>query len=392
MSIQDITTSEISYPSRLPADDSLCNQFSALYQAAPSPSRLASWALNSTHTSPDDQQLPLTPDRLRPHSSSADLSNDVTMLGQGYNLPESNKYTSPTNNFAFEAPQTKVTNTTTVTYPLSGQNSTQFSLPTGTMSGNVTPNEALPRISRDFAPPPIDTRRPATAAAALHGRDFAALKRGSLDDIREHGGFQNPFASPAGEIVPSQAPAVDPHYVSSDSTQWQPQTASQTGLAYPATAVGAPNYGYNNGLASANQQRMNRPQTSDGLPSYPQHMGALPPARTLVNHMGSYQSNVAVPAGYGSVSVQGMGGYQRYGGSFPNPGANRYMMGQQDDMQFVPLSGPTPKKRARRRYDEIERIYACEWKGCDKAYGTLNHLNAHVAMQKHGEKRLPARK
>lgn len=49
-----------------------------------------------------------------------------------------------------------------------------------------------------------------------------------------------------------------------------------------------------------------------------------------------------------------------------------------------------PRKRPRRRYDEIERLYHCKWPGCQKSYGTLNHLNAHVAMQKHGAKRTPA--
>ena len=49
-----------------------------------------------------------------------------------------------------------------------------------------------------------------------------------------------------------------------------------------------------------------------------------------------------------------------------------------------------PRKRPRRRYDEIERLYSCSWPGCQKSYGTLNHLNAHVAMQKHGPKRSPA--
>ncbi|KAJ7334670.1 hypothetical protein DFH08DRAFT_618844, partial [Mycena albidolilacea] len=43
----------------------------------------------------------------------------------------------------------------------------------------------------------------------------------------------------------------------------------------------------------------------------------------------------------------------------------------------------------RRRYDEIERLYQCSWADCNKAYGTLNHLNAHVQMQKHGAKRSP---
>jgi hypothetical protein len=60
------------------------------------------------------------------------------------------------------------------------------------------------------------------------------------------------------------------------------------------------------------------------------------------------------------------------------------------DRPFISLgAGPAPKKRPRRRYDEIERLYKCGWSGCEKSYGTLNHLNAHVAMQKHGEKRLP---
>jgi len=52
--------------------------------------------------------------------------------------------------------------------------------------------------------------------------------------------------------------------------------------------------------------------------------------------------------------------------------------------------GSASKKRPRRRYDEIERLYSCSWPGCTKSYGTLNHLNAHVAMQKHGPKRSPS--
>lgn len=34
-------------------------------------------------------------------------------------------------------------------------------------------------------------------------------------------------------------------------------------------------------------------------------------------------------------------------------------------------------------------MYKCGWNGCEKAYGTLNHLNAHVTMQSHGTKRTP---
>jgi hypothetical protein len=34
-------------------------------------------------------------------------------------------------------------------------------------------------------------------------------------------------------------------------------------------------------------------------------------------------------------------------------------------------------------------MYKCSWNSCEKAYGTLNHLNAHVTMQSHGQKRTP---
>jgi len=56
---------------------------------------------------------------------------------------------------------------------------------------------------------------------------------------------------------------------------------------------------------------------------------------------------------------------------------------------FVPIPGAQQHKRPRRRYEEIERMYKCGYNGCDKAYGTLNHLNAHVTMQSHGQKRTP---
>ncbi|KAI0630522.1 hypothetical protein C8Q77DRAFT_210013 [Trametes polyzona] len=63
--------------------------------------------------------------------------------------------------------------------------------------------------------------------------------------------------------------------------------------------------------------------------------------------------------------------------------------GNSKTYSFVSLPGNAVKKRPRRRYDEIERLYQCKWPGCTKAYGTLNHLNAHVTMQRHGAKRSP---
>lgn len=55
----------------------------------------------------------------------------------------------------------------------------------------------------------------------------------------------------------------------------------------------------------------------------------------------------------------------------------------QKTFSFVPLPGINHKKRPRRKYHEVERLYHCNYPGCTKAYGTLNHLNAHVSMQNH---------
>ncbi|KAI5794679.1 hypothetical protein FPQ18DRAFT_290050 [Pyronema domesticum] len=58
--------------------------------------------------------------------------------------------------------------------------------------------------------------------------------------------------------------------------------------------------------------------------------------------------------------------------------------------QAQQLPGTTQNKRPRRRFDQIERIYKCGWNDCQKAYGTLAHLNAHVTMNSHGVKRTVA--
>ncbi|CAJ2508470.1 Uu.00g134960.m01.CDS01 [Anthostomella pinea] len=60
--------------------------------------------------------------------------------------------------------------------------------------------------------------------------------------------------------------------------------------------------------------------------------------------------------------------------------------GQQQIYSFLPSQ---QHRRPRRRYQEIERMYNCCLNGCEKAYGTLNHLNAHVTMQSHGRRRTP---
>ncbi|KIJ32554.1 hypothetical protein M422DRAFT_52792 [Sphaerobolus stellatus SS14] len=52
-----------------------------------------------------------------------------------------------------------------------------------------------------------------------------------------------------------------------------------------------------------------------------------------------------------------------------------------------PNAPPGSRKRTRRKYEEIKRLYACTWPDCTKVYGTLNHLNAHIGTRKHGPKK-----
>jgi hypothetical protein len=56
------------------------------------------------------------------------------------------------------------------------------------------------------------------------------------------------------------------------------------------------------------------------------------------------------------------------------------------------LSSPSSEKRnkrPRRKFHEVQRFYSCNYPGCDKAFGALNHLNAHVKFKNHGPRRSP---
>ncbi|KAG9239378.1 hypothetical protein BJ875DRAFT_501429 [Amylocarpus encephaloides] len=93
-------------------------------------------------------------------------------------------------------------------------------------------------------------------------------------------------------------------------------------------------------------------------------------------------------SGYAGHPQMAQGGYATSGAQTPTSAASAGAPSSQV-YSFVPIPGAQQHKRPRRRYEEIERMYKCGWNGCEKAYGTLNHLNAHVTMQSHGQKRTP---
>ena len=212
-----------------------------------------------------------------------------------------------------------------------------------------------------------------------------------------------------------------------------PPHMAQFGFLGQAQASQPSNAQYQQIARSSSFSFGTRPQTSDGIPSYGT-LGtgvSLPSARTIVNQIdpatgfpnppqhvyyaGGMPFRDARAASMGDVSsLVPQYAYPHPGGGMhpghPQMAPRHYSISTEkprqgyisakdsglghhhQELTFVPLGGPAPKKRPRRRYDEIERLYLCGWNGCEKSYGTLNHLNAHVAMQKHGEKRLPTGK
>lgn len=263
--------------------------------------------------------------------------------------------------------------------------------------------------------------------------------------------FSNPFASPVSredKQVPSHLHAhsseVDPRFnpanrrASEGHFAMQPPQWTNMGppMASPSTMTPPTNMSQFDLLQQLHAQHRSssnlsaRPQTSDGLPKFSSLNGvSLPSAKTIAGQAGGFHQISNTNSAYIGGSVPVIPGQVRSSldsgkATMANSSADpmlpyrdsrsaslselsnpRHMslngrpvyapssnsdIKQSSELTFVPLGGPAPKKRPRRRYDEIERLYLCGFQGCEKSYGTLNHLNAHVAMQKHGEKRLPA--
>ncbi|KAI4870878.1 hypothetical protein F4820DRAFT_147552 [Hypoxylon rubiginosum] len=205
-----------------------------------------------------------------------------------------------------------------------------------------------------------------------------------------------------------------PEYSQSDhaSAAQYPSTQEPRGNSYPTSATPTSEYG-------------NYPQSARSTSSFPEH--SLRPYHPANNHSGSGDPSIAAPSptyattqyspyaappaqdmshsypqsgslyaqprpdwgNYGHPAPSNMGQHPVYHPQPPTAPGRPPQYGGQQVYSFVPIPGAQQHKRPRRRYEEIERMYKCGWNGCEKAYGTLNHLNAHVTMQSHGQKRTP---
>ncbi len=149
----------------------------------------------------------------------------------------------------------------------------------------------------------------------------------------------------------------------------------------PSIAASSPTYPPYSPYAQQNHDMQYQGHPPPGYPPHwPQQYAGHP--HGLPN--GPYSSPGTAVSATGAVATAG-----------PRPGHPHYLVYIQNPhplsqvYSFVPIPGAQQHKRPRRRYEEIERMYKCGWQGCEKAYGTLNHLNAHVTMQSHGQKRTP---
>ncbi|PIA98460.1 hypothetical protein CB0940_06234 [Cercospora beticola] len=142
----------------------------------------------------------------------------------------------------------------------------------------------------------------------------------------------------------------------------------------------------------SNMAQTSNPSIAQSSPSYPPPQSYSPYPPQDQQHMPQYgnqpMTSYARPEWAGHYQQQAaMYGHSpaTTAGAAPNMGGHPLST----VYSFVPIPGAQQHKRPRRRYEEIERMYKCGWNGCEKAYGTLNHLNAHVTMQSHGTKRTP---
>lgn len=171
-----------------------------------------------------------------------------------------------------------------------------------------------------------------------------------------------------------------PEYIQRSYAEGQPQNR------YAAAAAAAA------GGTTSNMAQTSNPSIAQSSPSYPPPQSYSPyPPQDQQQHMPQYGSQQMAsygrPEWAGHYQQQAMYGHSpaTTGGAAPNMGGHPLST----VYSFVPIPGAQQHKRPRRRYEEIERMYKCGWNGCEKAYGTLNHLNAHVTMQSHGTKRTP---
>ncbi len=244
------------------------------------------------------------------------------------------------------------------------QPSTDYKSSNFSSSATPNPDYGLPQSARSGTFPDYQTRYPPSAAGAHAGMAQTSSPSPPMSDDQQPNGHASNNMKSDGDVP------IDPSIAQSSPTYPPPQNYSpyppQHEMQHQQQYAGQPMAYARPEWAGHYQQPMygHSPATTGGAaPNMAAHtMPRPPPVRSVFG----------LAPGYAGTNMFPQGGH---------PLSTVY--------SFVPIPGAQQHKRPRRRYEEIERMYKCGWNGCEKAYGTLNHLNAHVTMQGHGSKRTP---
>ncbi|KAI4226524.1 MAG: hypothetical protein L6R36_003120 [Xanthoria steineri] len=221
----------------------------------------------------------------------------------------------------------------------------------------------------NFATPATPTSdfgvNPSSARANLNP-DYLARQQYAHQQQQQQQHQHNSHAN-AASMAQATSPSMSLHDGQQNNHHNPPHVKSNTEVPIdPSIAASSPTYPQYSPYA----------QQGHDMSQYPGH----PP----YGHHGWPQQYAGHPHGMPGGPYSSPGSAVSAGGQVATAGPRSGQV-----YSFVPIPGAQQHKRPRRRYEEIERMYKCGWHGCEKAYGTLNHLNAHVTMQSHGNKRTP---
>lgn len=212
---------------------------------------------------------------------------------------------------------------------------------------------------------------PDEPGSTTHSRiPVASSSSASLDNIFAH--QPPPLSSGGGPVPPPSFGAQHPHHHQ----------------GYPPTSGYRPppvDYSNRRTLEDLDESRYSRPGTSDT--ARPDTAYSTFSTNSGYSAAAALYQHLTHPSLYHT--AHSMNGLDKSHPHHLHHSSSHHHHQHPHTYNFIPLPSQ-PKKRPRRRFEEIERLYNCNYPGCNKAYGTLNHLNAHVSMQKHGPKRLPA--
>ena len=255
-------------------------------------------------------------------------------------------------------------------------------------------------------PPSSSSRRP--LAGGSPGMRLPSIAELRLDlGVEEYEQYQQTRGSPnphhPSALHPSQhassthSPQPYPAYLSHSGNPVSPRSGHPTDHDYSRSPL---SYASNSSLAYSNSSQSpknsraphNRypiaanPSTANSPPQG-QYPYSQPPHTTSSNTSSTAPHVYPVASGRSRGHSVGSRPATMQGS---RPTGHRGPRVDEQDLVFLPASTESdvePRRRKRRRWDEIDRKYACNYEGCTRAYGSLSHLNDHVSLQNHGPKR-----